>query len=76
MPASGSIVRAGRYIAIGYNFSGIIIAGAAVGWLIDRWLGTGPWGLLVFSLIGIAGSFIWLIDALRRFERSDRDARP
>ena len=76
MASQGSIVRAGRYIAIGYNFSGIIIAGAAVGWLIDRWLGTGPWGLLVSSLLGVTGSFIWLIDALRRFERSDRDARP
>ena len=70
------MVRAGRYIAIGYNFSGIIIAGAAVGWLIDRFLGTGPWGLLACSLIGIVGSFIWLIDALRRFERSDRNAQP
>ena len=74
MDSPGYIVRAGRYIAIGYNFSGIIIAGAAVGWLVDRWLGTAPWGLLVLSLIGVTGSFIWLIDALRRLDRSDRNA--
>jgi len=68
-------MRAGRYIAIGYNFSGIIIAGALVGWLVDRWLGSGPWGLLICSMIGVVGSFIWLIDALRRFERSERSDR-
>ena len=25
-----------------------------IGWWIDRWLGTAPWGLLVFILLGIA----------------------
>ena len=67
------MVRAGRYIAVGYNFSGIIIAGAVVGWLVDRWLGSGPWGVTICSLIGVVGSFIWLIDTLRRFDRSDRE---
>ena len=76
MADSGNIVRAGRYLAIGYNFSGIIIAGAVVGWLIDRWLDTGPWGLLIFSLLGVVGSFIWLINALRQFDRSERNAGP
>jgi ATP synthase protein I len=33
-----------------------VLVGTFVGWLLDRWLGTSPWGLLVFLLLGfVAG---------------------
>jgi ATP synthase protein I len=33
-----------------------VLVGAGVGWLIDRWLGTTPLGMLVFLLLGfVAG---------------------
>ena len=33
-----------------------VLAGAALGWLLDRWLGISPWGLIVFLLLGfVAG---------------------
>ncbi len=33
-----------------------IAIGVGIGWLIDYWLESGPWGLLVFTLLGgIAG---------------------
>jgi ATP synthase protein I len=33
-----------------------VVVGAGIGWLLDRWLGTGPWLLLGFFLLGaIAG---------------------
>ena len=28
-----------------------------IGWLLDRWLGTSPWLILVFSFIGAGGAF-------------------
>ena len=31
-----------------------VIAGAGLGWLIDRWLGISPWGMMVFLLLGFA----------------------
>ncbi|WP_380874428.1 ATP synthase protein I [Sphingomonas sp. DBB INV C78] len=31
--------------------------GALVGWVIDRWLGTAPWLLLVMLFLGIAVAF-------------------
>jgi ATP synthase protein I len=35
-----------------------ILAGAFLGWLVDRWLGTSPWGLIVLLLLGfVAGVF-------------------
>jgi ATP synthase protein I len=35
--------------------SGVIV-GAGLGWLIDRWLGTSPWGMIILLLLGfVAG---------------------
>lgn len=31
--------------------------GAIIGWLLDRWLGTSPWLLLVMLFLGIAVAF-------------------
>jgi len=31
--------------------------GALVGWLLDRWLGIAPWGLLVLMILGIGVAF-------------------
>ena len=45
-------------IARGFRLSTELVAGvlvgAAVGWLIDRWLGISPWGMIVFLLLGFA----------------------
>ena len=31
-----------------------VLVGAMFGWLLDRWLGISPWGLIVFLLLGFA----------------------
>src|SRR6202161_2778544 len=31
-----------------------VVVGAGLGWLIDRWLGISPWGLMIFLLLGFA----------------------
>ncbi|MFC3714169.1 AtpZ/AtpI family protein [Sphingoaurantiacus capsulatus] len=36
---------------------GGIAGGALIGWLIDRWFGTSPAGLLVVMFLGIAAAF-------------------
>lgn len=40
--------------AIGVEFVGAVLVGAFLGWLLDRWLGTAPWLLIVFFLLGFA----------------------
>ena len=32
-----------------------IIAGALLGWFVDRMLGTSPWGLIVLLMLGFVG---------------------
>ncbi len=39
---------------LGMEVSAQVAAGALLGWLYDRWRGTGTTGILVGSLIGIA----------------------
>jgi ATP synthase protein I len=35
-----------------------VIVGAGIGWLLDRWLGISPWGLIVFLLLGFAAGVL------------------
>jgi len=52
-------------MAIGLRLSAELIAGLllglGVGWALDRWLGTAPWLLLVFMLLGIAAGIMNVI---------------
>jgi ATP synthase protein I len=31
-----------------------VLVGTGIGWLLDRWLGSSPWGMVVFLLLGFA----------------------
>jgi ATP synthase protein I len=35
-----------------------VLVGAGIGWLLDRWLGTLPWGMFVFAMLGFAAG-VW-----------------
>jgi ATP synthase protein I len=35
-----------------------VVVGAGIGWLIDRWLGISPWGLIVFLLLGFSAGVL------------------
>jgi ATP synthase protein I len=35
-----------------------VLVGAGLGWLIDRWVGTSPWGLMIFLLLGFAAGVL------------------
>jgi ATP synthase protein I len=42
---------------------GAVIFGTALGWLLDRWLGISPWGLIVFLLLGFAAGVLNVVRA-------------
>ena len=42
----------GRAFRMSSEFVAGVIAGGGLGWLLDRLLGTSPWGLIVFLLLG------------------------
>ena len=49
-------------IARGFRLSAELVAGVLVGtgigWLLDRWLGISPWGMIVFLLLGFAAGVL------------------
>ncbi|MCS7315432.1 MAG: AtpZ/AtpI family protein [Bryobacterales bacterium] len=61
----------GRYSGLAFLLPATTFAGYVVGWLLDRWLGTG-FLYLVFLLAGIAGGFIELVRTLRRDLEDER----
>lgn len=44
----------GPLTSVGISFVLSIVIGAGIGLGIDRWLGSSPWGFLVFFVIGVA----------------------
>src|ERR1700758_5540849 len=35
-----------------------VLVGAGIGWVLDRWIGLSPWGLIVFLLLGFAAGVL------------------
>lgn len=44
----------GRYSALGLEMAVSVVIGLAVGYYLDKWLGTGPWMTVIWLAIGFA----------------------
>jgi ATP synthase protein I len=47
-----------RGLRLGSEFIAAILVGAGAGWLLDTWLGTSPWLMLVMLLVGFAAGVL------------------
>jgi ATP synthase protein I len=56
-------VKAGIAYAAALSLFGAVVGGLIAGWLLDRWLGTRPWLLVVGLILGAAGGFYEFIRA-------------
>jgi ATP synthase protein I len=54
----------GRGFEAGLEFALCVVVGAALGYYLDRWLGTEPWLLLVFMAFGFAAGLRVLLRVL------------
>jgi ATP synthase protein I len=50
---------------IGLELVVAVVFGLGVGWAFDRFLGTKPWGLIVFLLLGIAAGMFNVFRAMK-----------
>lgn len=59
---SGDRAAQASAMARGFRLSTELVAGvllgAAIGWVLDRFLSTSPWGLIVFLLLGFAAGVL------------------
>ncbi len=71
-PSSSGPLALGRAFRMSAEFVAGVIAGGGLGWLLDRWLGTSPWGLIVFLMLGFAAGVYNVMKASGFLTRSSR----
>ena len=66
----------GRGMAYGMRMAaelvGAVIVGGAIGWGLDRWLGSTPWLFLLFFVLGFAAG---VLNVVRAYERIQKEIR-
>lgn len=60
----------GRGLRLGSEFIAAILVGAGIGYLLDLWLNTGPWLLLVLLMIGFAAGVMNVTRAAAEINRA------
>jgi ATP synthase protein I len=65
--SNSRFVRIAKYAAIGLQFPSTIIGGLALGYLVDKFLGTAPWGVTILTFVAFVGAVAQLIQWVRRF---------
>lgn len=69
----GDAVRSvGALSAVGLTFVVAIVIGAGLGYFIDKWLGTSPWGFLVCFFIGMIAGVRAVMRTVASVTRRDR----
>jgi len=48
-----------------------VLVGAGIGWVADEWLGTSPFGLIVFLLLGFAAGVLNVLRSVGVVEQQD-----
>jgi ATP synthase protein I len=65
-----------RGLRLSAEFVAGVLVGAALGWLLDRWLGTSPWGMIVLLLLGFAAGVLNVVRAAGMVAPNTSDPPP
>jgi hypothetical protein len=60
------MLESSPYLGLGFQLAGAVLIYVGLGFLIDRWLETSPWGLVGGAVVGMAAFFIQLVRVVRR----------
>ena len=66
----------GMAFVIAADLVGGLIGGAAIGWLVDRWLGSAPMGMIAFFFLGAAAGMWNVYRTVRGYDMSLGLGRP
>ena len=75
-PIAGEGAAENRGWAVGIEFVGSMLVGAFIGYLLDKWLDTAPWLMIVFLGLGFAAGLRRAITMSKRFDTNlNNDAK-
>jgi ATP synthase protein I len=71
---TGRTVRTvGALSSVGLALVVAVLMGTALGYGVDRWLGTSPWGFLGGFVLGVAAGFRSLFRAVAAIDRNEHE---
>jgi ATP synthase protein I len=62
----------GLGVTIPTTLAASVVVGCVIGLYLDKWLGTGPWMLLLFLVLGIAAGIRQMLLILRKMEDKEK----
>ncbi len=62
-----------RYSTIGLEMGFSVAIGGVMGYFLDRWLGTQPWLMLVFLILGTVAAFRSLFALMKAIEKNKNE---
>lgn len=63
-----ALTKLGELLTLGFTFALSIVIGLFVGhYLVDRLLGTAPWGVIIFTVFGVVAGFLNLYRTTKKY---------
>jgi ATP synthase protein I len=63
----GPPYRSLALVSIGMLLVIATLIGAGIGYALDRWLGTSPWLMIVFLVLGMVAGFVEMLRMISRY---------
>jgi len=60
------VVAGARYVALGFEFAGVVVGAVLLGYYLDDYLGTAPWLMLLLIAAGLTGAVRRLLWSLKK----------
>jgi ATP synthase protein I len=70
-PPRPSLRSLAELSSLGLILPSSIAVGLFLGYLLDKWLGTKPWLLLIFTVLGIVSGLVSLFRGLKKYRGDD-----
>ncbi len=61
---------AGLGMRIGIEFVVAVVVATGLGWAVDQWLGTRPWGMIVLFFLGVAAGMLNVYRAVNGIQQA------
>lgn len=69
-PGPRNVSGIGLAFRISIEFTAAVVVGVGIGWALDRWLGTAPWFMVLFLLLGFASGAMNIFRVVKGLDSS------